>query len=130
MLDDLVIVHPPGPLLFLALFILYPLFEAEQANLISAHGELQALGISLVALDLNLVISVPLTIAVLKILFGTLGDVEELLLIVHEVLFRGSQRLFDLRQENLLFAIISRFGLFEKPVYSFEMVRYRLVIVV
>jgi len=39
-LDDLVIVHPTGAALFLALFLFYPLFEAEQADLIATHSEL------------------------------------------------------------------------------------------
>jgi hypothetical protein len=64
-LDDLVIVHPTGSPLFLALFILYPLFEAEQADLIATHSELQALGLSLVARNLILILAVALTITVL-----------------------------------------------------------------
>ena len=96
MLDDLVIVHPTGSPLFLAFFILYPLFKAQQADLITTHSELHALGISFVARDLFLVLSVSFTITVLKVFLSTFWDVKELLLIVHQVLFRRPQSFFYL----------------------------------
>jgi hypothetical protein len=99
-LDDLVIVHPTGAPLFLALFILYPLLEAEQADLIAPHSELHALGLSLIARNLVLILAVALTIAICEIFLRTFWDVEELLLVVHQVLLRRSQSFFDLRQEN------------------------------
>jgi hypothetical protein len=85
-LDDLVIVHPTCPPLFLALFILYPLLKAEQADLIATQSELHTLGLSLVARNLILILPVPLTITYLKIFLRTFGDVEELLFIVDQVL--------------------------------------------